>query len=201
MSLGLIPLEVQFLGNQIKQIKNRELLKEVVTTLKVRDEFITQFEKQKSVTVKTILALIRPLGSFFLAEIAKSRMEEIDCVEYLTQSQDSEFKPVPAFEVISNGHIVTTEDTFIFTISYQGRLYLVWQSTLHGRATYMFTTNLEDYEETIQNIYDYIASHQKAKRMKLRKKDLQVGDLNCIAFITHSSFEHWKEKLTQAILN
>jgi hypothetical protein len=199
LSLKLEPLNVLLIGNQIKEVKNIEQLKDMVTILKVKHEFLEQFEKEKSVSIKSILTFIEPLSSSFLIEIAKASAEEVNCIDYLSELQDTNFKPVPAFEVVPHGNSMTTEDTFIFTVQSQMHLYLVWESTLNGRATYIFVTDSDHYEMTIQSIYDYIASHQKAKRMKLRKKDEHTAELNYHAYITHSSFSHWKEKLLKAI--
>jgi hypothetical protein len=199
LSLKREPLNVLLIGNEIKEIKNIEQLKDMVTILKVKNKFLEQFEKEKTVSIKSILKFIEPLSTTFLIEIAKASAEEINCIDYLSELQDANFKPIPAFEVIPHGNSTSTEDTFIFTVRSKTHLYLVWESTLNGRATYIFVTDLDHYEMTIQSIYDYIASHQKAKRMKLRKKDEHTTELNYHAYITHSSFAHWKEKLLKAI--
>jgi hypothetical protein len=199
LTLNREPIKILLVGNEIREIENISQLKDIVTILKVRQEFIEQFEKEKTVNAKSVLELIRALPTSFLVEIAKASSDDTICIDYLTEIQDARFKPVPAFEVISNGNSIVTEDTFIFTISNKEHLFLVWESTLHGRATYIFAANPNQYELTIQSIYDYIASHQKAKRMKLRKKNADVIELNYVNFITHSSFEHWREKLTKVI--
>lgn len=201
LGLKLKPLSVLLAGNEIKEIENLDQLKNIVTILKVRNEFIEHFEKDKTVQVKSILDLIENLPSTFLTEIAKSAADQTECITYLSRQRDLRYKLAPAYEVIANGHSIVTEETFVFTIVREEVLFLVWESTLHGRATYLFATDEQSYEEALQSIYDYIASHQKAKRMKLRKKDLQVGDFNCVAYVTHSSFEHWREKLDAACTN
>ena len=65
----------------------------------------------------------------------------------------------------------------------------------------MFTTDLDRYELAVQNIYDYIASNQKAKRISLRIEDAHISEMNYGIFITRCSFENWKEKLNKLISN
>jgi|GEM_PF-3165987 len=194
------PLQVIMIGNKIISIENLEQLKDLVTILKVRNEFIEQFKKSVPVSIKSILKIIEPLSVHFLVEVAKANTEDFNFIDYLTEKQAPEYKPIPVFEIIPTGQTFHSEDTFIFTIRIGSTYYLIWESTLPGRATYIFTATAESYEETVQQIYDYIASAQKAKRMKLRKKDEQAAEMNCLTYITHSSFDHWKEKLERVIM-
>lgn len=184
-------------GNRVIKIENIQMLRDAVTILKVKHEFMEQFLAGKAANIKTILASLEPLSVTFLIEVAKAMADDASYFDLLTELQDHGYKPVPAYEIIPPGNY--SEDTFIFTTSRGQVLYLIWESTIPGRATYVFTADAESYEGVIQSIYDYIASYQKAKRMKLRRNDEQITELNYHAYITHSSFAHWKEKLLKAI--
>ncbi|PIG96372.1 hypothetical protein CS542_08885 [Pedobacter sp. IW39] len=60
---------------------------------------------------------------------------EISCIDYLSELQDINFKPIPAFEVI-HGKSITTEDTFILS---DLKYISIWFGKhLNGRATYIF---------------------------------------------------------------
>jgi len=198
-SLKLEPLQVVLVGNEIKEISNAELVRDVVTILRVRHEFIMHDEESMTVKASKVLEMIADTPTDLLGFIARSAADEAVWIDHLSSLQDKRFKPIPAFEIIASGNSVSTEDTFIFTVSHGGRLYLVWESTLHGRATYIFSTDIERYEESIQLIYDYIASYQKAKRMRIRNREISSKDLNYIAFLRHSSINQWKEKLQQLL--
>lgn len=192
---NLQPLKVLLTGNTIQKIENADQLKTVFTFLRVQSEFIEREKNDKSVTVEEILKLIEPLSSAALINVAKAIAEESNCLEYLGTLQDVERKPVPAFEVIPSANSIVTEATFIFTLRNKGRLFLVWESTRKGKATFLFTTDLEHWTESIQAIYDYIASRQRAKRMKLRMHNPDMDKLKYQTIVTHTSFRHWQEKL------
>ncbi|PIG96371.1 hypothetical protein CS542_08880 [Pedobacter sp. IW39] len=62
LSLKREPLNVLEIRSKIKNI---EQLKDMVTILKVKHEFLEQFEKEKSVSIKSILKFIEPLSTTF----------------------------------------------------------------------------------------------------------------------------------------
>ncbi len=199
LSLKRPPLSVLSNGRKILALKNTDELRDIVTILKVKTEFIEQFQLGNPTNIKSILNLLETLPNTYFLEIAKNTAEEVTAIDYLITLQDIAFKPVPAFEIIPSANSISTEDTFIFTTRRADDLFLIWESTLAGRATYVFKTTTSNYEDVIQRIYDYIASYQHGKRMRLRKKDSPDADLNYCAYIIHSSFDHWREKLDQTI--
>lgn len=198
-SLKLIPLRVLLLGHDVLDIENAQQLQHVVLILKVHTEFLEQAEKGNAANIKTVLENLSGLPVDFLKNIAKVKSDEVQYINYLSDLQDKSFKPVPAFEIIPNGLSFQTEDTFIFTISTQEIVYLVWESTVKGRATYVFRTDRKNYEKSLQAIFDYIASVQKAKRTKIRNRIAGIDELSYHVYITHSSFAGWVAKLGQTV--
>lgn len=87
------------------------------------------------------------------------------------------------------------EDTFIFAVERRAQLFLVSESTVDGRATYIFKANIDTYVDVVHAIYDYIGSPRKAKRMSLRKRDADTTSLGYDGYVTHSAFDHWQQKL------
>lgn len=198
LSLRLNPLKIHLKGNEIIAIENINQLHNVVRILSIKSELIDNYRKEVTTNIRSVLDSIMGINTEFLIKLAKAKNEDI-CVDHLARLQDRSFKPVPVFEIIPTGNTFNTEDTFIFTITRKNRIFLIWESTVNGRASYIFTSKENDYEDILQSIYDYISSYQRTKRMKLRTKDNSASDLNYVTFITHNSFEKWKIKLNSII--
>jgi hypothetical protein len=194
-NLQLPMLSVLLVGNEIREIKNVERVKEMVTLLRIKEQLIEDFQNGKTITAVSMLEKIGPVSKQFLTQMAMAGNGELMCIEYLASQLADNFKPIPAFELIPSGNSISTEDTFIFVVERQAKLFLVWESTVHGRATYIFKANIDNYVDVVQAIYDYIGSPRKAKRMSLRKRDAETSNLCYDGYVTHSAFDHWQQKL------
>jgi hypothetical protein len=194
-SLRLPALSILLVGNEIRQIKNAESVREMATLLRIKEQLIEDFQKGKSTTAVAMMEKIKSVSKQLLTQIAIAGTGEVMCIEYLASQLAGGFKPIPAFEIIPSGNSLNTEDTFIFVLERKSKLFLVWESTVHGRATYVFKTNNDCYLDVVQAIYDYIGSPRKAKRMSLRKRDADTSNLGYDGYVTHSAFDHWQQKL------
>jgi hypothetical protein len=199
-NLQLPALSILLVGTEIREIKNAEQVKEMVTLLRIKEQLIEDFQNGKTITAVSMLEKIKSVSKQFLTQMAVAGNGELMCIEYLAAQLAENFKPIPAFEIIPSGNSVSTEDTFIFVIERQAKLFLVWESTVHGRATYIFKAALDNYIDVVQAIYDYIGSPRKAKRMALRKRGTETSNLGYDGYVTHSAFDHWQQKL-EAVLN
>jgi len=194
-NLRLPALSVLLVGREIREIRNAEQVKEMVTLLRIKEQLIEDFQNGKPISAAAMLEKIKPVSKQFLTQMAIAGNGELMCIEYLASHLAENFKPIPAFEIIPSGNSVSTEDTFIFVIERQSKLFLVWESTVHGRATYIFKATVDNYVEVVQAIYDYIGSPKKAKRMSLRNRDSETTNLCYDGYVTHSAFDHWQQKL------
>lgn len=194
-SLRLTALSILLVGNEIRQIKNAESVREMATLLRIKEQLIEDFQRGKPTTAVDMIEKIKSVSKHLLTQIALAGTGEVMCIEYLASQLAGGFKPIPAFEIIPSGKSLSTEDTFIFVLERQSKLFLVWESTVHGRATYVFKTDTDSYLDVVQAIYDYIGSPRKAKRMSLRKRDADTSNLGYDGYVTHSTFNHWQQKL------
>ena len=199
-TLQLSPLNILLEGREIREITNSDQVKEMVTLLRIREQLIKDFEQGKKMQAVSMIESIRPISKQVLIQLATAGDSEVQCIEYLAAQLAEGFKPIPAFEIIAYRSSVNTEDTFLFVIQRQQQLFLVWESTVQGRATYIFKTTMDSYVEVVQSIYDYIGSPRKAKRMALRKKDADTLNLGYDGYVTHSAFDHWQQKLEAVML-
>lgn len=194
-NLRLPALSIFLVGKDIREIKNIEHLKEMVTFLRIKELLIEDYQQGKTLNANSLIDKIKSVSREFLTQLAIASNGEVMCIEYLASQLADGFKPIPAFEIIPSGNSLVTEDTFIFVLERQSKLFLIWESTVHGRATYIFKTDINNYLDVIQAIYDYIASPKKGKRMALRKRASDTSNLCYDGYVTHSAFDHWQQKL------
>ncbi|WP_293929467.1 hypothetical protein [Sphingobacterium sp. UBA6320] len=195
--LKLAPIEVVLQGNKIKQVKNIDQLNEGIEYLKIIKYY---FDNSKKSIPTSAQNLIKKLEKITNAAI--KRVASLDSIEgyfdHLNDLQLTEYKIAPVVEIINTGKQGISEDTYLYSIACKSKscLLIVWESSVQGRATYVFLSNKQDYIDTIQTIFDYISSNKRSKRLSLRQKNSDnLLDIDCIGFIKHQSFEHWKMKL------
>ncbi|WP_118953362.1 hypothetical protein [Taibaiella helva] len=193
-NLGLEPLKVTIKKNNITKIQNIEKLNEVVRILKIKKEFIENYHSDKVTKVQSVLKHLESVPNVLLRKLAQSRSIS-ESIEYLCELHDDNFKIIPAIEIISSGNNILEQDTFIFTFKSKSSIFLIWESTLKGRATYIFKCSEIDIEDKLQKIFDYISSISNAKRTRLRNSMNDQVNLNYLTPINHTQFESWKTKV------
>lgn len=115
-----------------------------------------------------------------------------DYLSHLINLNHIDYKIIPLLE---NGKL--NEDSFIFTLKTSNKIYLVWESCLDKKATYIFESNPEKYKETVVTIVKFILS-EKTTRMDLRQNFIRenLNNIKC-ELIYHDSIKDWKLKLTK----
>ena len=115
-----------------------------------------------------------------------------DYLSHLINLNHIDYKIIPLLE---NGEL--NEDSFIFTLKTSNKIYLVWESCLDKKATYIFESTPEKYKETVVTIVKFILS-EKTTRMDLRQNFMRenLNNIKC-ELIYHDSIKNWKQKLAK----
>src|SRR5690606_34711632 len=91
-------------------------------------------------------------------------------------------------------------DSFLFTTEYDSHFYIIWESTEERKATYVFKSKRENYDDERQRIFDYISTTQKRKRTRLKKGvDDEQSSIKTYATINHTDIDIWVKKLMDII--
>lgn len=194
------PIEVTLQGTQIKRIENIHQLNECIEYLRIVE---TYFEGENSQAIIPVEKILEKLKNISNETIKPNDLN--DSIEkyfnHLNAIQLTNYKIIPVIEIINTGGQILTEDTYLYTISTKNKnnIVIIWESTIHGRATYAFLSSHGKYFETLQSIFDYISSSRRAKRTSLRSKQLGIDIIDCIGYIKHQNIEQWKIKLQSLI--
>lgn len=112
-------------------------------------------------------------------------------LDILCNLQSDNYKIIPVAEAIGS----SIEDSFIFTIDKGATIYIIWENTNLNRATYIFISPREKYEENIQLVFDYIVGIIRAKRERLRKDRSMSKILTEYETINHTDVPIWNERI------
>ena len=191
----LKPLSVSIFGNKIVSVKNLSELNSVIQILSIQDEINCYFNDFESTSIDKILSKLKNISNQHLFDFFKLKQRS-SFLSFLCEQQSAEYRIIPTTEILlSNDKIVSEEDTFLFTIKNSINNYIVWESTLINKATYIFKTSDNSYSEDVQKLFDFIASGQNRKRRKLRFAiKTKENPFNSIGVIQHSNVDTWKEK-------
>ena len=113
-------------------------------------------------------------------------------MNYLAQRHNNAYRYIPVYE---NDHHRC--DAFLYTITRKNECYIVWENISPNTATYIFRCKTDNYDTTLQKVYDYVSSDIAYKRMMLYRKDLKI-DIE-YHMILHSSFTQWKSDIENHI--
>lgn len=196
----LNPLLISVLGDKIVSIINIEELNFVIQILSIQDEINCYFNDFESTSIDKILSKLRNVSNQHLFDFFKLKQRS-SFLSFLCEQQSTEYRIIPTTEILFiNEKLVSEEDTFLFTIKNSSNNYIVWESTLINKATYVFKTNENSYLADVQRIFDFIASGQNCKRRKLRYAiKTKENPFNSIGIIQHSNIDTWKEKLKNIV--
>lgn len=194
----LKPLKVKIYGNKIISISNLTDILNVFKILTLKSEIYIYFNQEQSKSFNKITSLIHKLENKDIIDFYRI-LEHNNYLEYLCQKQSEDYKIIPATElVVSNQNIISEDDAFLFTINNKQKLYIIWESILINKATYIFETNKINYLEDLHFIFDFIASDNDKKRFKLgaliKDKD---NKFNLVYKLRHSTKEEWINKIEE----
>lgn len=80
--------------------------------------------------------------------------------------------------------------SFIFPIKIKKGFLIIWESTFHFKASYIFSINSYDDSE-LQPIYNFIAGPLMNKRLTLINSKSIQKNINFKKRISHKGFDYW----------
>jgi len=193
----LMPLQVAIIGSTVVSITNLEELRKVIMVLSIQNEVNLYFEDSHSISVDTILTKLRGFTNKELSTLFKLQ-ERGAYLKYLCDLQSMNYKIIPTTEMSlsNNRRPAAVEDTFLFTITNKKNIFIIWESTLINRATYVFRTSKFNYLMHVQNLFDFIASTQHKKRTRLRQSiSNENNPLKSIGVLVHDDVTQWTSRL------
>lgn len=111
-------------------------------------------------------------------------------LKHLVSLHNLNYKIIPIFE-----NSDSLDDSFIFCIENESKLHLIWESCSEKKATYVFSTNSENYIDKLFTVIKFIISTE-TNRMDLRETFINNVNYNISCnLIYHNSFNDWTYKL------
>lgn len=177
-------------GNEITEISNLEEIYEIIQVFNFKN-IILNFSEYKTSDFQESINKLKNNVIISITDLTNKS----EYLNYLINLNTINFKIIPLLE---NNH--SDEDSFIFTIKNNNVIYLVWESCLEKKATYIFSTTTKEYTQTLIKIAKFILSEQTT-RIDLRQNFIREN-LNEIKseLIYHNNFKDWKGKLTKKLL-
>lgn len=192
----LKPLKVKICNNKIVSISNLEEVLNVFRILTLKNESFLYVNDHKSASFRKIILQLKDIDNKHILEFYRI-IEHSEYLQFLCTMQSKEYKIIPATElIISNQKIISEDDAFLFTINTRTKMFIIWESVLINKATYIFKTNASNYFQDLQFIYDFIVSDNNKKRFKLgvliKEKE---NRFNLVYKLIHSTKEEWISKI------
>jgi hypothetical protein len=188
--LNLKPIRCTISGNEIIDFLNLEEIYEIIQVF-IFETIILNFSKYNFSDFEKSIEKLKNSITIEVANLAKRS----EYLKYLITLNDVNFKIIPLLE---NGH--TNEDSFIFTITNNNDIYLVWESCIEKKATYVFSTVSGNYLQSLIEIVKFILS-EETTRMDLRQNFIRenMKNIKC-SLLYHDDFVSWKNKLEKNYL-
>ena len=180
MFSSLIPeIQIELHSRRAPQVLNMSEFHEVFTYLDIKEQITNGDIEAYRRMFEHVRSSKLSLNKIILPQ------DKTIYINYLSQVHDNNFKFIPVYERSLNDC-----DAFLFTVTRGGICYIIWENVSPNTATYIFRCTQENYEGTVQKIYDYVSSDIAYKRMMLYRKDLKI-DIEYY-MVLHSSFTQWK---------
>ena len=163
--------------------------KNAILYLSIKDK-LSQKSDDNLIKIKRLVSDIKNEKSFFSLFFDKSLY-----LEYLANKQSLSYLIIPTEENIRIGYSYVVEDSFIFTITTLNTIYILWENVNKERATFIFKTSTEEYDNDLQIIFDYIVGISSGKRRMLYIKQSDYSILNSCSVLYHSDYRSWENKM------
>ncbi|WP_040282849.1 hypothetical protein [Psychroserpens damuponensis] len=189
--LNLKPITCTVKGNEIIKFENLEEIYEIIQVFNFKT-LISDFSNYLASDVEKNINKLNNKTIITLTNLANRSVY----LKHLITKNHINFKIIPLLE---NGH--NNEDSFIFTLKNNNNVYLVWESCINKKATYVFSTTTNKYLESLIEIVKFILSEQTT-RMDLRQNFIRenMGNIKC-NLIFHNEFNDWKNKIEKTTGN
>ena len=173
----LVPIRARIFGNRVVSIENLDELKKIIEILSIQDEVNLYLNDFQSTSIDKILSKLKKVSNQHLVDLFRLK-DRGPYINFLCEIQSHEYKIIPTSEVLAvNDKTSITEETFLFTTIHKKKVFIIWESTLINRATYVFGSNNNSYSADIQRLFDFIASSQSKKRKRLRYA-IKTGEIS-----------------------
>ena len=124
------------------------------------------------------------------AEFTKYKSEFIN---FLLKKQSDKYKVIPCVERLAHTDNDITEEAFMFSLKENtGRYLIVYENVNPDRSTLLFEVEENDYELTVQSIYDFLQSAEVNKRSNLRGRKIELKEANVKRFRSINHDSSWK---------
>jgi hypothetical protein len=192
---NLPKLVVEIKQNKIVSIENHLEVVRTFNILSFQEDFSLALINEEPFDIKNTIKRYSDISNDEISRLLKIK-KKTDYIGFLCNQQSEIDKIVPLTEMLSANHHQDIEDSFLFTLTNTKAIYIVWESASINRATYVFKTNRKKYENSIQNIFNYLTSDFTTKRRTLRKilkKD--SNNLGVMKVLEHNNLDEWKQEL------
>jgi hypothetical protein len=124
-------------------------------------------------------------------------------LEFLINSQSSEYRIVPIEEAFEYKNSSYVEDAFLFTLlSENNSIIIVLENVNPSRSTILFKTKRSEYIKALSVIYSFILGDSLNKRSEIRSHSLNFQNHGITKYksINHDSFEGWKFEVLKFLI-
>ncbi len=117
-------------------------------------------------------------------------------IQYLSSIQSVNHKIIVVDENSGAVKLENREPGFVFTFTNKKTSYLVWESTIISKATYIFKLEIDSYEDSKDALIAYIKSNILFKRDRLSKTNDKYGRILGFANkLIHRDYRMWETSL------
>jgi len=145
--------------------------------------------KSNSDVIKEIDKTIKPkeyetLSNTDIKRITNEKNSE--CVQYLFENITEAYKPIYVAEILNTGNSISAHiGSWLFYLPLNNdEFVIIWESIELGRATHLFKTTKNKFDEILKEIQIYLFSPSENKREKLNSNNSEDTELQ-------SKLNHW----------
>lgn len=197
-------LIVHYYYNHEPEIENPDVLSDASDLLTIKRNLAKAISEHgdASAIIKRLNEVDKKVTRIFIPQ------EKSQYIEYLEKNHAlSEYPIVPIDEVFRKSGIIgdekgkTKEGGALFTIIRDGQPYIIWENYNDSRATYVFRSTQENYDERMKLIFKFIMSDKEGKRQYLHTKACEeiFGERPMI--VVHNNLESWSTRLMMMDVN
>lgn len=194
--LSLKPIQVIINKGQIVEIKNKEEIGKCFEIIRLDNILI---EIPKIYTESFLKNIVGSQSQLTNDDIIKAYDLKKKSVyfNYLCNTQIINYKiiPVTEFTYHSDGQLFS-EEGFLFTITLNRKMLIIWESIYLSRSTYIFRIKQSNYYKYLYEVLFFISAKTLNKRLTLKRhKGSFFKNFEKYATINHEGLSNWKTRL------
>lgn len=134
-------------------------------------------------------------SSMTVEELIRNKNKYFD---FLIAHQMKEYRVVPITENVAHTNSRHDEDSFIFTLkSHDGHPFIIVENINIDRASMVFKTRAERYEEALYAVFEYVQSDRINKRSFVRGGALDFKNSGVVQCKSIDHDDEWKRRMCQ----